>query len=104
MELLYFVLAAYGMTFIIINGSIFNKIRPAATAWGGLGKLFHCYLCMGFWVGVFLWGISDVTELFSFSSSPITAFICGCIGAGTSYFLGSLLDDGGINMVHRGGE
>jgi hypothetical protein len=104
MELLHFVLAAYGMTFIIVHGHIFNKIRPECASWGGFGRLFHCHLCMGFWVGVFLWGISPYTELFSFSNQPMTAFMCGCISAGTSYFLSMLVEDYGIRVIHKGGE
>ena len=46
MELLHFILAAYGMTFMIVHGHIFNKIRPACKSWGGFGRLFHCHLCM----------------------------------------------------------
>ena len=61
-------------------------------------------MCMGFWVGVFLWGISPYTELFSFSNQPMTAFMCGCISAGTSYFLSMLVEDYGIRVVHKGGE
>ena len=71
MELLHFILAAYGMTFIIIHGHIFNKIRPPCKSMGGFGRLFHCHLCMGFWVGVFLWGVSPYTELFSFSNQAM---------------------------------
>ena len=104
MELLHFILAAYGMTFIIIHGSIFNKIRPKCNAWGGLGRLFHCHLCMGFWVGVFLWGISPYTELFNFDYTCVNAFICACISAGTSYLLGVMVNDFGIKVVHKGGE
>jgi len=103
-ELLYFILAAYGMTFIIVHGSIFNKVRPPCEAWGGFARIFYCSLCMGFWVGVFLWGVSSMTELFSFSNSPVTAFICGCISAGTSYFLSMVVDDFGIKVIHKGGE
>ena len=95
MELLHFILAAYGMTFIIIHGHIFNKIRPPCKSWGGFGRLFHCHLCMGFWVGVFLWGVSPYTELFTFEYSAVNAFLCGCISAGTSYFLSMVVDDYG---------
>jgi len=104
MQLLYFILAAYGMTFMLVCGMIFDPIRPAAESFGGYGKLFHCPLCMGFWVGVFLWGISSMTELFTFSNSPITAFVCGCISAGTSYLLSMIVNDFGIKVAHKGGE
>ena len=91
MELLHFVLAAYGMTFIIVHGHIFNKVRPPCSAWGGFGRLFHCCLCMGF-------------ELFNFDRTLVNAFICGCISAGTSYLLSMVVNDFGIKLVHKGGE
>tara|TARA_R110000824_G_scaffold233442_4_gene421753 strand:+ start:3559 stop:3750 length:192 start_codon:yes stop_codon:yes gene_type:complete len=56
---------------------------------------------MGFWVGVFLWGVSPHTELFSFSNSPVTAFVCGCVAAGTSYLLGMVVDDFGIKVSQK---
>ena len=98
METLHFVLCAYGMTFILIYGSIFNSIRPNK---GKLGELFHCPLCLGFWVGIFLWAVNGSTELFSFDYSLITAFLCGCLSAGTSYVLSTLLKDFGINLNIR---
>ena len=98
METLHFILCAYGMTFILIYGSIFNKIRPTK---GKLGELFHCPLCLGYWVGIFLWAVNGYTELFSFDKSLITAFLCGCLSAGTSYFLSTLLKDFGINLNLR---
>jgi len=103
-ELLHFILAAYGMTFILVYGSIFDRVRPDCKQWGGLGKLFHCCLCMGFWVGVFLWGISPCTELFNFDYTIANAFICGCMSAGTSYLLGMVVNDFGIKVIHKGGE
>ena len=104
MELIWFILVAHGLTQILVYGSIFDQIRPAKDAYRGWGKVWHCPMCMGFWVGVFLWGISPYTELFSFSNQPMTAFMCGCISAGTSYFLSMLVEDYGIRVVHKGGE
>ena len=44
-----------------------------------------------------------MTELFTFSNSPVTAFVCGCISAGTSYFLSMLVEDYGIRFkIHKG--
>jgi len=90
MELIYFVLCAYGLTYILIYGSIFDWIRPAK---GKLGELFHCPLCLGFWVGVFLWGINCFTELFTFEYNLINGLLLGWLSAGTSYFLSMLLND-----------
>jgi len=101
MELIHFILASYGLTFILLYGSIFNPIRPTK---GKLGELFHCPLCIGFWAGIFLWSINGYTELFTFEYNLINAFICGCISAGTSYFITMLLDDFGLKINRRGGE
>jgi hypothetical protein len=98
METLHFILCAYGMTFILIYGSIFNSIRPTN---GKLGELFRCPLCLGFWVGVVLWALNGYTELFSFDNSLITALLCGCLSAGTSYFITMLLKDFGLNLNIR---
>ena len=100
MELIWFILTAYGLTFILVFGSIFNPIRPTS---GKLGELFHCPLCTGFWVGVFLWSLNGATELFNFEYNLINAFVCGCVSAGTSYFLSMLLNDFGLK-INRGGD
>ena len=95
MNLLYFVLCAFGMTFIIVYGSIFNKIRPKQ---GFLGELLNCPLCTGFWVGVFLWSINCLTQLFTFDYSIVTGFLLGCLSAGTTYILSMMIDDFGIKL------
>ena len=100
MDLIWFILAAYGLTYILVYGSIFDPIRPAT---GKLGKLFCCPLCIGFWAGVFLWSLNSTTELFSFEYNLTNAFVCGCVSAGTSYFLSMLLNDFGLK-INRGGD
>ena len=66
MDLIYFVLASYGLTQILLYGSILNKIRPHKDWLHGIGKVFHCPMCMGFWTGALLFGINKYTELFTF--------------------------------------
>ena len=95
MDLLYFILCAYGMTYVLIYGSIFNSIRPKK---GKLGELFRCSLCTGFWVGVFLWSINYQTELFTYSYNLINGLLLGSLSAGTSYFISSVLDDFGLKI------
>ena len=95
MELIYFILVAYGMTYMLVYGSIFSPIRPNN---GKIGELLHCPLCTGFWVGVFLWSINNFTELFTFEYNLINGFLLGCLSAGTSYFLSMVLNDFGIKM------
>ena len=98
MELIWFILAAYGLTQIIVYGSIFNKIRPPKDWLKGFGELFHCPMCMGFWVGVFLCGINDCTELFTFEHTLVNYFILGCLSSGTSYVLNMAFGDCGIKI------
>ena len=95
MELLWFVLTAFGLTQILVFGSIFDKIRPNKDIMKGF---FHCSMCMGFWVGVFLCGISSYTELFTFELNAANLLICGCLSSGTSYVLSQLFGDEGINV------
>ena len=99
MDLLHFILAAYGMTFILVYGSIFNDIRPEKDYSKKWNTLFHCPLCMGFWVGVFLFLINGYTELFTFEYKIANILICGCISAGTSYFLSMMLNDFGLKIT-----
>ena len=99
--LLYFVLAAYGITQIIVYGSIFNPIRPIK---GKLGDFFRCPMCVGFWVGVILWVFNRNTELFTFEYTLINLFILGGIASGTSYLITMLVGDDGLNIQHKQGE
>ena len=95
MELLTFILVAYGLTQILVYGSILNSIRPTK---GKLGDLFHCPMCMGFWVGFFLCVISPFTPLFTFEPNFVTPILLGCLSSGTSYVLCQVFDDEGIKI------
>jgi len=99
-ELLYFILASYGMTFIIVYGKIFEDIRPEKDYSKKWNTLWNCPLCIGFWVGVFMFSINEFTELFTFEYNLFNAFLCGCISSGTSYLLSMIVDDFGF----RNGE
>ena len=94
MSLVYFVLASYGMTQILCFSRLFEKIRPKH-------HFFHCPMCVGFWVGVFLLLLNPFTELFTFDVSLVNAFLLGCLSSGTSYALCMLISDGGFQHEHR---
>ena len=104
MNLVWFILCAYGLTQILVYGSIFNKIRPSKNWLGGFGGLFHCPMCMGFWVGAFLLCISGYTELFTFEQSIANLFICGWVSSGTSYIMNVLFCDNGLQMGVNNGK
>jgi len=95
MELLTFILVAYGLTQILVYGSILKPIRPTK---GKLGELFQCPMCMGFWVGFFLCVISPFTPLFTFVPNFVTPILLGCLSSGTSYILCQVFDDEGIKI------
>ena len=102
MDLVYFILCAFGLTQILVYGTVFNSIRPSKEKCAGF---FHCPMCVGFWVGVLLYGINPYTELFMFDISVATAFLLGCLSSGTSYVLSTLFGDWGIrNELFTGRE
>tara|TARA_R110000824_G_scaffold267631_13_gene456473 strand:+ start:78 stop:422 length:345 start_codon:yes stop_codon:yes gene_type:complete len=101
MGLVYFILCAYGMTQILVYGSVLKPLRPTS---GKLGELFECPMCMGFWVGVFLFGVNGHTELFSFDYTFINALLLGCLSSGTSYILNMLFGDCGLKIQRTNNE
>jgi|TARA_R100000008_G_scaffold76542_2_gene56478 hypothetical protein len=101
MELLYFVLAAHGLTQILVYGSIFDKVRPTD---GWIGKLLSCPMCTGFWVGVLLFGINGYTELFTYEYNLANLLILGWLSSGTSYILSVMFCDNGIQIGANNGQ
>ena len=98
MNLIWFVLTAYGLTQILVYGKIFNNYRPNKEDLKGWGEVFHCPMCMGFWVGIFLFSVNGFTELFNFDYNIINALICGWGSSGTSYIFNMLFGDHGFNL------
>ena len=98
MELLYFTLAAYGLTQILVYGSILKRIRPTT---GKLGEMFRCPMCMGFHVGWFLMLLSPFTGLFNFDVSVSNFLLLGCLSSGTSYILNMVFGDHGVKYEHK---
>ena len=92
MSLLFFILAAHGLTQLLCHGKVFDRIRPNGYFW-------TCSMCMGFWVGVFLCAINPLTELFTFEMKVLNLFICGWISSGTSYALDKLFGDNGLRVT-----
>ena len=99
-ELFTFGIATAGITLITVYGRIFNKIRPSKEFLFGFGHLFHCPMCVGFWVGAFLCGRNDYTELFTFDHTIVNYFLCGGIGSAFSYAFAALFGDNGLRVEH----
>ena len=90
-DVLLFVLISYGMTQILVYGKIFDKIRPSY-------HFFHCSMCVGFWVGCFLFGTNPYSQLFNFKWNLLNIFYFGCLSSGTSYALCNLFGDSGFRL------
>lgn len=58
-------------------------------------------MCMGFWVGVFLFGINKYTELFTFEYNLANLFLLGWLSSGTSYVLCNIFGDEGVKHEHK---
>lgn len=96
MNVIIFILCCYGLTQILCYGKIFNSIRPKD---GKLGELFSCSMCTGFWVGLILWLLNPLTQLFIFDDNLFTGFLLGCLSSGTSYLLDKIVSDEGIKIT-----
>jgi hypothetical protein len=101
MEFLYFILTAFGLTQILVYSKLFEAIRPPKETWKGF---FHCPMCVGFWVGAFLFGINGWTELFTFEYNLVNFFILSWLASGTTYLLTMFLGDFGFRLEVRKNE
>lgn len=95
MNLLIFILCAFGITQILCYGKIFDSLRPK---YGKLGELFSCSMCLGFWVGFILWFLKPYTDLYKFDDSLFSGFLLACLSSGTSYLLDKLMSDEGLQI------
>lgn len=95
MNLFIFILCSYGLTQILCYGKIFNNIRPKK---GFFGELFSCSMCVGFWVGMLLYIIKPLTNLYYFDNGLLNGPLLGCLSSGTSYLLDKMVSDEGIKI------
>ena len=94
MIILIWLLAAYGMTNILVYGSIFQGLRNGLQNWGNsvlpfnslgkfFGELLSCMMCTSTWVGFFL-GITYYSPSAFLIETPtwISWFFDGLIASG----------------------
>jgi hypothetical protein len=53
MKTVFFLLACYGLTFLICDSSILSRPREVIKRLKLVNELLSCYFCAGFWVGLF---------------------------------------------------
>jgi len=93
MELIIWILAAYGMTQILVYGSIFDTLRDwIKTNSTFFGDLISCVMCTSTWVGFFfsLTFFSPTIELVSIPYSNF--FFDGVLASGSVWALNSFIE------------
>jgi hypothetical protein len=105
MELVLWAVAAYGMTNILVWGSIFADLRNWIHTWGmnelvpfqGVGKflsgLISCMMCTSTWVGFFLslMYFSPSIEVLG-SNQYFAWFFDGMLASGAVWFINSVVE------------
>lgn len=104
-QLLIFMLVAYGMTTILVYGSIFNGLRQSIHNWGnsdymafnGLGnfisELIKCILCTSTWVGFFL-SLTFFSPIHNFIglNEYVSVFFDGMLSAGSVWAINAIIE------------
>ena len=104
MIVLIWVLAAYGMSNILVYGSIFQGFRDGIRNWGNsmlpfngvakfIGELLSCMMCTSTWVGFFL-GLTIFSPTLFLFETPIeySWFFDGCMASGGVWALNAIIE------------
>jgi hypothetical protein len=105
MSTLAWILIAYGMTNILVYGSIFNKQRNFIHKWGGnennifyglgnfISGLISCIMCTSTWVGFFLSLVffSPTQELFD-TNKILSIFFDGMLASGSVWAVNAIIE------------
>jgi hypothetical protein len=98
MNLIIFTLTVYGISNILVYGSIFEGFREALKRFGtgdmSIYKLFTCMMCLPTWIG-FL--ISTIFHMYGMQT-PISSI--GCSSMGLSIFLDGVLASGAVYALN----
>ncbi len=93
MELLIWILVAYGMSQILVYGSIFNNPREWISRHSKfMGDLLECMMCTSTWVGFFLSVVfySPTESLISYPYTNI--FFDGILASGAVWALNAIIE------------
>lgn len=102
MNLIIFVLVAYGISNILVYGSIFEWWRELLAKFGtggsSLYKLFTCMLCLPTWVGFVLsyvlqmQGINTPMTSYGLDNGYLAIFLDGVLASGAVYAFNVLVE------------
>lgn len=89
------------ITYILVSSKFFEGLRTLfeKKSPNFFGELINCYLCTGFWIGLFISFILNPLNYLLFGSIyvkiffyPIFAVFSGALSSIFSYFIGNVLD------------
>lgn len=103
MKLFIFILISYGLSNILIFGSLFEKFRNKMDKISPkfFGKLFSCFICLPTWIGFLgsflIWSptiyyeivVSDINffNLFNIPKELVSTFLDGCLTSGIVWLI-----------------
>ena len=96
MDYLIYILVGWGLTGILVNGSIFYSLRNyLLVKVPFIGKLFTCVQCSGFWVGILMGVLSSIGEISSpfwdYAEWPVQILGSGFLISGSSVVINALV-------------
>ena len=101
-KLFIFILTCYGVSNILVYGSIFESFRNFLSRFGtgdkSLHKLFSCMMCMPTWVGFGLsyvlqsQGIDTPISMYGVENLYLTIFLDGVLASGGVYAFNVLVE------------
>lgn len=104
-QLLIWMIVAYGLSNIVVYGSIFNGPRNFINKWGAneyapfheygefISKMISCMMCFGFHCGWFLsLTLYSPTEEFLYTSSTISWFFDAFLSSGSVWVINSIIE------------
>jgi len=93
MEIFIWILAAYGMSQILVFGSIFDKLRDWVTKHSTFfGDLLACMMCTSTWVG-FFFSIAFYSPTETMTIIPYTnIFFYGMLDSGSVWALNAIVE------------
>ena len=93
MEFIIWIIAAYGMSQILVFGSIFDKPRKWLTKKSKfLGELLECMMCTSTWVG-FFFSLTFFSPTLPLATIPYThIFFDGMLASGGVWAMNSIIE------------
>jgi hypothetical protein len=94
MLMLFWILAAYGMSTIIVYGSIFEKLRGFVIKQSTFfGTLITCMMCTSFWVGAFMsLSLKGLSNHYLTAPWFVYLFFDACFTSGAVWALNGIIE------------